>query len=258
LAFEKITKDVISLIERLDTAIISMERVSSMSLEVSASTVESSSDMAGAIASIEASSGQLENISEKVGSSSESISKNLGKTNEIVEKSKSNIDKIIDELDRNSDSIFTDLLEKVSRFSTDWNSRLEEALISTVEGGITIQEFLSEFGDFVLTLDDGKVTIDEFLQGIDPRLFEERFQQIRILLQRETLELEQVVEILNKMKNKAAQDLLSVLHAFQQGHATLRELEEAFEAARKFFPGEDDILDDVVDELEEIIRRGGA
>lgn len=216
--------------------------------ETTATAIRGSSDAAAG------STKALGEMAESSGKTAETVIGNLDKVNDAAQSTSDATQAILDTLAGDSGDILDRLLASFEGFNTDWASRVEEAIAAIRSGDLTISEFLVNFGDNVTFFEGQMRTFREIFQGADLAGIQQTVQDLLGSLENGAASMEEIFARLERVNNQAARNLLEVLKALQAGRGTAEELAAALEQARAFFPGEGDVLDDIVDDLEEIIR----
>lgn len=256
-AFEGLLNRAKLLDEALTGTLELLDIVSRRSDEVSEQVVRGAGSIAESAASAGRSATTYGEVGRTIKETIKTAESDLRGFEKRVDTSKETVDKILESMKSSAGNKIEQLLESVRRFDTDWNDVIEAALQAVLDGGLKFQDFLKEFGDFVIEIEGKTQTFREFLQGIDTSQFEKKIKDLGKLLKTETLNMEEIFKVLANNQSKAAKDLLAVLRMLQAGENVADDLAKALQAAKDFFPGDGDVLDDVVKQIEEQLRDSG-
>ncbi len=147
------------------------------------------------------------------------------------------------------------LEERLKEFGTNWNTELELAFAALKAGKITGQEFIDTFGDWVIQVEEGSTTIKRELEGIDPKVFEDRIRSITDSLRDGSAGIEQAIARVRELGGFFAEELAKMFAKLKEGTATIGEVIASLQRLGRDLEGQP--LGDLVGVLERGLREEG-
>lgn len=128
-----------------------------------------------------------------------------------------------------------------------WGQELQLQMELVRLGGQSLEEFLTEFGDAQILLEDGMHTIRELFSGTDFNAYTRQIQDLIDGVREGGTDLAEVFEFLNKNAQVLGKGLAEAVSKFKQGQITLEQLARLLEQYKQDFQG--DPLADLADGL---------
>lgn len=187
------------------------------------------------LAGLEALSSSLDRVIERA----TTVERQAPKLRENVDKAKEQID-ILDRLYAANEETSNVFSEKFGRF-------IEAVRI----GAVDVNKLKQETGDFSIVIEGELVRIRDLFSGADLGKYRQEIQDFIRELNTGKADIGDAVTFIEERAGNLAKGLVNVLKAFQQGKATLEEVQRALDAARKTFPpgGESGALLEALEDL---------
>ena len=193
--------------------------------------------------------------------SEQALSAIQGKTAEVkeaIEKDLSSIMESISNTDNEAANALDDLIDRLRKAKNIWDEELQLALDALRAGGLSMREFLSEYGDIEIEVQGRLVSLREFLKGIDFREFTNKLQDLMQQVQKSSTDLEAILNQIGALGGQFAEMIVEMVRKFQEGQITFEELARRIEELQRQFPDSDldELLDDLRDRLQQEERDG--
>jgi methyl-accepting chemotaxis protein len=152
-----------------------------------------------------------------------------------------------------------DLLDKLYDASketqNDFSEKFELFIEAVRLGAVDVNKFKQEMGDASIVIDGEFHRIRDLFSGADLGKYREQIQELIEGIQQNGVDLGEVIEFIDSRAGKLAKGLVNALRLFQQGKATLEDVQRALEAARDTFPPGTD-LQGLINQLEQGLLSG--
>ena len=185
-------------------------------------------------------------------STSTQMAESARSARENVEQELTRAQQFGEDFQQNSLSLFLGMEEDLSKFGTLWNTELQLAIDAVKAGKLPLQEFIDQFGDWVIQVEDGSSTIRRELDGIDPKVFENRIRSIIDSLREGSASTEQAIARLRELGGTFADQIAQMFDQLKKGEITIESVFRSLETLRQSLQGEQ--LGDLAGTLQQALR----
>lgn len=158
-----------------------------------------------------------------------------------------------------TDRAIGDLRSYLEQLDSQWAIEMEHQLDLVELGGQRLDEFISKFGNWVITTEDGTQRIRELLEGVDSRQFENDLQGLTRQVREGGEALAEAIDLLRTKGGQLTQSLVAAIDAFQRGEGSLERIQRIIAQIQTVTGGQttlDDLLETIARELDEGGRDG--
>jgi hypothetical protein len=147
---------------------------------------------------------------------------------------------------------FDDLQQLLKDGAGAWDQAVLQQIEAVKLGIVSIEDFLSKFGDAVV---EGQ-RLREYLSDLDLGTYQKQVRDLVQGLHDGSLQISEVLEFLGESQLEFAKQLKSVIDLFQAGKVTLERVAEVVAQVKRLFPGSQ--FDDLAEQLLDSLTRGGG
>jgi hypothetical protein len=148
-----------------------------------------------------------------------------------------------------------DLRSYLDQLQGPWAQELKLQLALLESGGQTLDDFISKFGNAMVTTETGTMRIRELLQGLDPKAFEAQVQDLARAAREGGEALAAGIELLRNKGGELTAQLVKAIEAYQRGSGSLDRILRLVEQLRTATGGAS-ALDELTEAIVEGLRSG--
>jgi uncharacterized phage infection (PIP) family protein YhgE len=149
-----------------------------------------------------------------------------------------------------------DLLQRLGNGANVWAQEMKMQLELVQLGMMTLEDFMSMWGDAVFQTEQGSRTIRELLEGMDMREYLKRVQELAEGLQDGAKSMADVLDYLRTVGGTFSQEMIKAIEAFQQGKITLQRLREIMQSISDNYTGAGGEFDELVKAILQGLQSG--
>lgn len=139
------------------------------------------------------------------------------------------------------------LMAQSQATQNDFSAQFELDIQQVRLGSIDLRDFIQQWGDATIATTDGFRTIRELFSGADFGKYRQEIQELISAISDGGAKLADVLGFLKENVPDLANGLINVIELFQQGKATLEDVQRVIAATQAAFPGlEGDALLDAI------------
>lgn len=148
------------------------------------------------------------------------------------------------------DTILVAVGDRSNAFSQDVQLQIEAVRI----GAQSLEDFLTLYGDALITLEDGQHKIRDLFSGADFAIYQQQIQDLIEGVEKGSATLGDALAYLQKNAQNLAKGLIEAIAAFQRGELSLERLADLLQKYKQDFAG--DALGDLAGALQQGLLGG--
>ena len=185
-----------------------------------------------------------------MGKAVEAASSGVGGVKTAAEETK----KIVEELatlPEATATVFDDMIDIIRRSNDEYAPFLIEQIKLVKDGVTSVEEFRIAVQGIPLITEEGRKTIREFLDQVDPGVVEDKINQIREAIRTGSATLSEALGAFKAIGADVAAALDRIWQQFRAGQITLERMTSLFEELREKFRNTDagDAIETILDEI---------